>query len=171
MTGQRPITSISPFFWIYWESRRQGLSNRKCWKHPGARLLRCWPSPASLKKLPNCTIWLRNGTSGEIDFIQGPDLFFQGRQHAPRVWLNYLPAEFVKKDPWLLFWQAVGLIPLTPLKGCKCCEQAFEKFVHNGDYFDQVLSFAAAVESFLCSAAICWDLTAGFVKECDWVVN
>jgi len=86
--------------------------------------------------------------AGEIDFVQAPDLFFQGRQHTLRVWLNYLPAEFVKKDPWLLFWQAVGPIPLTPLKGCKCCEQAFEKFVHNGDYFGQVLSFAAAVESF-----------------------
>ena len=29
---------------------------------------------------------------------KAPDLFFQGRQHTLRVWLNYLPAEFVKKD-------------------------------------------------------------------------
>ena len=79
---------------------------------------------------------------------QAPVLFFLGRQHTLRVWLNYLPAEFVQNDPWMLFWQAVGQMPLNPLKSRKCCEQAFEKFIHISDYFGQVLSFAAAVESF-----------------------
>ena len=79
---------------------------------------------------------------------QAPNLFFQGRQPTLRTCLNYLPAEFVKKDSWLLFWQAVGQMQQNPLKSRKCCEQAFEKFVHNSDYLGQVLSFAAAVESF-----------------------
>jgi len=88
------------------------------------------------------------GRLANLILSQAPGLFFQGRQHTLRVWLNYLPAEFAKKDPWLLFWQAVGQMPLNPLKSRKCCEQAFEKFVDNDDYFGQVLSFAAAVESF-----------------------
>ena len=44
--------------------------------------------------------------------------------------------------------QAGGQMPLNPPKSHKCCEQAFEKFAHISDYFGQVLSFAAAVESF-----------------------
>jgi DNA-binding SARP family transcriptional activator len=79
---------------------------------------------------------------------QAPELFFQGRQHTLRVWMNYLPAEFVRKNPWLLFWQAVGRMPLDPMKSRKYCEQAFELFFSIGDFFGQVLSFAAAVESF-----------------------
>jgi ATP/maltotriose-dependent transcriptional regulator MalT len=79
---------------------------------------------------------------------QAPNLFFQGRLHTLRIWLNYLPTEYVKNDPWLLFWQAVGQMPMNPLKSREFYEQAFEKFVYNSDYFGQVLSFAAAVESF-----------------------
>lgn len=88
-----------------------------------------------------------NGLANLI-LSQAPNLFFQGRLHTLRIWLDYLPTEYVKNDPWLLFWQAVGQMPMNPLKSREWCEQAFEKFVYNSDYFGQVLSFAAAVESF-----------------------
>ena len=85
-----------------------------------------------------------------IELIQchAPLLYFQGRHYTLTKWVEYLPPNLVADNPWLLFSQGVGHLPNDPLKGREYWTQAYEKFTQANDTFGQILSFAAAVESY-----------------------
>ena len=85
-----------------------------------------------------------------IDLIQlhAPSLYFQGRLRTLSKWLRHLPQNLIAGHPWLLFWQGVGHLPHDPLKGRKYCKRSYEEFRQANDTLGQILSFAAAVESF-----------------------
>lgn len=84
----------------------------------------------------------------ELILCHAPSLYLQGRHCTLSKWLGHLPKYLIVDYPWLLFWQGVGNLPQDPLKGREYCAQAYEKFTQANDAFGQILSFAAAVESY-----------------------
>jgi LuxR family transcriptional regulator, maltose regulon positive regulatory protein len=71
-----------------------------------------------------------------------PGLLAQGRWQTLRDWIDELPGDFVKGDPWLLYWLGAARI-YEGVSGARAIfESAFEAFERNNDQLGQLLSAA-----------------------------
>lgn len=76
-----------------------------------------------------------------------------GRVATLRHWLESLPAEIRKNDPWLLYWHGSLLRMTDPRAGRSQLEPAWQMFRERGEAAGAYLTWAAIVESY----AAPWD--------------
>src|SRR5512134_1945714 len=80
---------------------------------------------------------------------QAPLLVRQGRNQTLGEWLNGLPGETVKGDPWMLYWLGVFRLPSDPRDSRLQFEEALRIFQARGDAGGVFLSFAGAGEAIM----------------------
>ncbi|HSL92397.1 MAG TPA: hypothetical protein VK863_07090, partial [Candidatus Limnocylindrales bacterium] len=78
-----------------------------------------------------------------------PFLARQGRNQTLGEWLNCLPEEAVKGDPWMLYWLGVFRLPSDPRESRLRFEEAFRIFQTRRDAAGVFLSFAGAGEAIM----------------------
>ena len=74
-------------------------------------------------------------------------LIEQGRSQTLLEWLDSLPSEFVKDDPYLLYWMGVCRMPFNPEESQVCFENAFQMFKAQRDAPGIFLSLSGVIES------------------------
>jgi len=74
-------------------------------------------------------------------------LINQGRHHAVRTWIEYLPKEMLANDPWLLFWYAVAIKPTDPSQSTELLDQCYQQFFTTTDLLGLYSSWQVAVEA------------------------
>jgi DNA-binding SARP family transcriptional activator len=74
-------------------------------------------------------------------------LIEQGRSRTLLEWLNSLPSEFVKDDPYLLYWMGVCRMPFNPEESQVCFENSFHMFKTQRDAPGLFLSLSGVIES------------------------
>jgi DNA-binding SARP family transcriptional activator len=84
----------------------------------------------------------------------------QGRYAVLSAWIDYLPEDYIKKHPWLLFWKGISQLTSNPRTSGLFCARAYELFTRTDDLIGQVLSWSAVVDIPLISGS-------GF-SELDW---
>jgi len=85
---------------------------------------------------------------------QAPVLISQGRHQRLTNWIELLPAELTEKNPWLLFWHGLGLLPSHPREGQECCIRAYELFSQLDDLPGRIYSWSTIIETFLILRAV-----------------
>lgn len=85
---------------------------------------------------------------------QAPVLISQGRHQRLTTWIDLLPAELAEKNPWLLFWHGLGLLPSHPREGQERCIRAYELFTQSEDLPGRIFSWSTIIETFLILRAV-----------------
>lgn len=68
------------------------------------------------------------GAMGQLIMKQAPLMLAHGRYRTLEEWLDSLPGEILKNDPWLLYWKGASRSPFDPSLAQPYFEQAFYKF-------------------------------------------
>ncbi|MDP3016723.1 MAG: AAA family ATPase, partial [Deltaproteobacteria bacterium] len=68
------------------------------------------------------------GAMGQLVMKQAPLMLAQGRYRTLEEWLDSLPGEILKNDPWLLYWKGGSRLPFDPSGAQTYFEQAFDQF-------------------------------------------
>lgn len=76
-------------------------------------------------------------------------LFTQGRNKLIEKWINALPDDLIKSDPWLNYWLGTCKLPSNPAESRAFYERAFELFVSQGAEAGTLLAWSGAVQTFL----------------------
>jgi DNA-binding SARP family transcriptional activator len=97
-------------------------------------------------------IALLHETGGWQDMIrlilkQAPSMIVQGRNMTILQWLRGIPEELVEKNPWLLYWMGVCLIPASPEESKGYFEKAFGLFRAGKDAAGTFLSLVGMFEA------------------------
>ena len=80
---------------------------------------------------------------------QAPSMIDQGRYRSLGEWLDSLPGDLVKDDPWLLYWKGTSRFPFDPPLAQPYLEQAFEKFRVLGNLPGALLAWSGVVYSII----------------------
>jgi len=80
---------------------------------------------------------------------QARSLFMQGRNQTLLEWLAALPKEVLHSEPWLLYWNGVGLLTSALAESQACFEEAFWKFEKRNDGPGVFLAWAGVVDSII----------------------
>ncbi|MBM2828106.1 MAG: malT [Actinobacteria bacterium] len=80
---------------------------------------------------------------------QARSLFMQGRNQTLLEWLAALPREILHSEPWLLYWNGVGLLTSALAESQACFEEAFWKFEKRNDVPGVFLAWAGVVDSII----------------------
>ena len=72
----------------------------------------------------------------------------QGRSQALSDWIEALPAEARRTDPWLEYWVGRAWIFIQPQRGRPAVERAYEAFCANGDLRGQALALSTIVTGY-----------------------
>ena len=72
-----------------------------------------------------------------------------GRHHAVISWIEYLPAEMLANDPWLLYWYAVATKPLAPNQSAEMLDICYQQFYPVADRLGLYSSWQVAVEAII----------------------
>ena len=78
---------------------------------------------------------------------QAPLMIVQGRSMPLVQWLQGIPEELVEKNPWLLYWIGVCLIPFSPSESKGYFEKAFGLFRAGKDAAGTFLSLVGMFEA------------------------
>ena len=76
-------------------------------------------------------------------------LFLQGRNQTLLEWLGSLPKEVLASEPWLLYWNGVGLLTYALAQSQTCFEKAFWEFKKRNDVPGVFLAWAGVVDSII----------------------
>lgn len=76
-----------------------------------------------------------------------PQMVAQGRVRPLEAWLNSLPTEILRNNPWLLYWMGACHLPFDPLSARSYFEKAFEKFRLEENQAGIFLAWSGIVES------------------------
>ena len=71
----------------------------------------------------------------------------QGRTQTLMEWLGALPAGYLEKSPWLLYWSGVCRFPFNPPEGRRFFERAFALFREARDRLGMLLAWCGVVDS------------------------
>jgi len=71
----------------------------------------------------------------------------QGRHRPLEDWLNSLPIEILKSNPWLLYWMGQCRLPFNPSQSKTFFEKAFEKFKNQKERAGMFLAWSELVFS------------------------
>lgn len=85
--------------------------------------------------------------------LNADKIYSQGRYLTLQSWLNALPGDSLKSNPWLLYWQARCLIISSPADAVPAFEQAFRLFEISRDINGLFLSWSDIIEAILVN----WD--------------
>ncbi len=77
----------------------------------------------------------------------GPHLIATGRHLILQEWLAGVPREVLNDLPWLLYWQALALMPVDFATSHQLFAGAFEHFLAGGEAIGSALAWAGAVET------------------------
>ncbi|MCK5101116.1 MAG: hypothetical protein KAR45_23605, partial [Desulfobacteraceae bacterium] len=80
-----------------------------------------------------------------------PAILEQGRNSIVLKWLKSIPEEMINTIPWLIFWNAVSILPTDPEQSKFEFEQAFNLFTSQGDTAGKLLSWSGAVSAIIMS--------------------
>jgi DNA-binding SARP family transcriptional activator len=80
---------------------------------------------------------------------QARSLFLQGRNQTLLEWLTALPKEVLHSEPWLLYWNGVGLLTSALAESQACFEEAFWEFERRKDVPGVFLAWAGVVDSII----------------------
>jgi DNA-binding SARP family transcriptional activator len=80
---------------------------------------------------------------------QARSLFMQGRNQTLLEWLAALPKEVLHSEPWLLYWNGVGLLTSALAESQACFEKAFWEFEKRKDVPGVFLAWAGVVDSII----------------------
>lgn len=72
----------------------------------------------------------------------------QGRGQALSDWVDALPAEVRKRDPWLVYWAGRAWVFVHPARGRPAVEAAFEAFRAADDVRGEALALSTIVTSY-----------------------
>lgn len=75
-----------------------------------------------------------------------PALMAKGHDTTLSAWIELLPGEYCRKNPWLLLWQSQAQMTRNAPASRTLCTMAFNMFNNNSDVTGQILSWAATVE-------------------------
>jgi ATP/maltotriose-dependent transcriptional regulator MalT/DNA-binding SARP family transcriptional activator len=89
------------------------------------------------------------GQMTQIIMKQAPSMLEQGRYRPFEEWLDSLPKETLKNDPWLLYWKGTSRVPFDPSLAQPYFEQAFEKFRVQGNLPGALLAWSDVVYSII----------------------
>ena len=78
-----------------------------------------------------------------------PSMVEQGRTRPLEEWLNSLPQEVLKNNPWLLFWMGMCSLPVSPSRSQPYFEEAYQKFKSQGDITGIIQSCWGIVHSIM----------------------
>ena len=78
---------------------------------------------------------------------QAPSMIAQGRNMTILQWLQGVPEDLIEKNPWLLYWMGVCLIPFFPAESEGHLEKAFELFRAGKDAAGTFLSLVGMFEA------------------------
>ncbi|MCG6552260.1 MAG: hypothetical protein L7F77_08030, partial [Candidatus Magnetominusculus sp. LBB02] len=79
--------------------------------------------------------------------IQG--LIDEGKHILVDSWFSTVPEDFMHSNPWLMFWQGVNKIYLSPKEARKALEPSYHIFKTNMDKVGQLLALCAVIKTFL----------------------
>ena len=100
---------------------------------------------------------------------QAGGLVAQGRLRALGEWLEAMPREVVRKDPWLLYWRGVAGLPTRPVESRLDFERAFRKFSARKDREGTLRAWAGAVDAIVYGSGTLKDLDPWFAAlENPW---
>jgi LuxR family maltose regulon positive regulatory protein len=78
---------------------------------------------------------------------QAPSMIVQGRNMTLVQWLQGIPKDLIEKNPWLLYWLGVCLIPFSPEESKIYFEKAFGLFRAGKDSAGTFLSLVGMFEA------------------------
>ena len=76
-----------------------------------------------------------------------PTMVAQGRTQTLMEWLGALPAAYLEKSPWLLYWSGICRFPFNPPEGRRCFERAFALFRETSDRAGTLLAWCGVVDA------------------------
>lgn len=76
-----------------------------------------------------------------------PDMLKQGRHQLLREWLEALPFDARKDNPWILYFEGMSRMPFGPVSAQSFFEQAFQIFQKRKDDMGAVLAAAGMIQS------------------------
>lgn len=79
---------------------------------------------------------------------QGDRLLEQGRTQTLRQWVNALPLDKVRQNPWMSYWLALSLVEQDHNEARAILEAAFRTFKEQGDLEGQIRAAEAALRIF-----------------------
>ncbi len=79
----------------------------------------------------------------------GAALMQQGRHKLLRGWLQSFPMEYLDKDPWMEYWLAMSLQPVSTRDSRNHFVRAFENFNTQGERAGQLLSWSGVIETYV----------------------
>lgn len=77
-----------------------------------------------------------------------PSLLEQGRRRTLLSWLERLPEEALRRDPWLEFWRGSALYPYDVEGSRAAFETAYWAFKHSADVTGAHLALVALIETY-----------------------
>jgi ATP/maltotriose-dependent transcriptional regulator MalT/DNA-binding SARP family transcriptional activator len=80
---------------------------------------------------------------------QARSLATQARNQTLLEWLGALPREILDNEPWLIYWNGVGLLPFSPAESTAYFEDALRKFEKRADALGVFAAWSGAVDSIL----------------------
>ncbi len=83
----------------------------------------------------------------EIILQYAPVLVSQGRYHTLEAWLNRLPEQRVKKNPWLYCWLGRCKLPFNPVESYPIFENAFQQFRKSGNKKGMAIAWTGVIYS------------------------
>ncbi len=88
----------------------------------------------------------------------GAALMQQGRHLLLRGWLQSMPMDYLDKDPWMEYWLAMSLQPVSIRDSRNHFVRAFENFSAQSQRAGQLLSWAGIIETYVHDFACFTDL-------------
>ncbi len=76
-----------------------------------------------------------------------PALIEQGRYRILQKWLASIPDDTLEKNPWLMYWKGVSLLPFDPAEAKTAFERAFSLFSSTGDTTAMLMSVSGITEA------------------------
>ncbi|MHB8763162.1 MAG: hypothetical protein ACYDA8_02285, partial [Deferrisomatales bacterium] len=85
----------------------------------------------------------------EVVLSQARPMIAQGRNRTLREWIQWIPADIVSGQPWLLYWSAICILLFDPAASRGLFERALELFERREDRAGALLTWSGLVQSFL----------------------
>ncbi|MBP2676213.1 MAG: malT, partial [Deltaproteobacteria bacterium] len=81
--------------------------------------------------------------------FQAPSLLTQARIQTLLEWLGALPREVLDNEPWLIYWNGIGVLYFSPAESTAYFEDALRKFEKRADALGVFAAWSGAVDSIL----------------------
>jgi LuxR family maltose regulon positive regulatory protein len=87
-------------------------------------------------------------TARQIALALAPRLIAQGRWQTLLDWIQSLPEDVVKKEPWLQYWSGCARVQIAVPQARESLAAAFEGFLRAGNLLGQMLSAAWVIRTY-----------------------